>query len=424
MRGSRWVSGLLAAIVFTFALAGCGGKKEETKAPQAQAPQSTQPSAAQPAQPKKESKSLLIWAKLTEPEEKELLTAAQAWASKTGNKVELIHFDGGYKEFADAAQAGKGPDIWIGMPHDNLGTFWKAGLLEPVPAGVINPADYVPVSISASTLEGKLVAVPFTMEAIALLVNTEKAPQVPATFDDLIAKAKDVGFTYDITNFYFTFGFIAGNGGYVFKESGGKLDPNDIGLASPEALAGLDMVGDLVKKHNLIKKDVNYDIAAGLFSSGKVAFAIDGPWAVKGAQDKGIKVKVMPVPPLAGGKPFRPFVGVQTAIVSVKSANKAESFDLIKHLTQSTAEQLVKTGNRIPVLKSELAKDSFTKNEVLSAFAASASNGTPMPNIPQMSTVWEPAKEMLNVIVQGKADSATAAKQAVTQIKNNIASQK
>ena len=43
-----------------------------------------------------------------------------------------------------------------------------------------------------------------------------------------------------------------------------------------------------------------------------------------------------------------------------------------------------------------------------------------MPNVSQVSTVWDPAKTMLFEAVSGKKDAKTAANDAVTLIKETI----
>lgn len=157
---------------------------------------------------------LVIWSNLQDPEIAEITKVAEAWAKATGNKVQVMANPGGFDEAVTAIQAGKGPDIHYGLPHDNLGKFYKAGQLAEVPAGVINKDEYQPLSIAAVSFDGKMYAVPVSMEAVALYYRTDKVKEVPKTFDDLIAQAKQgLGFTYDVKNFYFSYGFIGGMGG-------------------------------------------------------------------------------------------------------------------------------------------------------------------------------------------------------------------
>ena len=59
-------------------------------------------------------------------------------------------------------------------------------------------------------------------------------------------------------------------------------------------------------------------------------------------------------------------------------------------------------------------------DELTTAVIKQFKNAQPMPNISQMSAVWDPAKTMLFDAVSGKKDAKTAANDAVTLIKETI----
>ncbi|MFN4191098.1 MAG: maltose ABC transporter substrate-binding protein, partial [Pseudothermotoga sp.] len=70
---------------------------------------------------------------------------------------------------------------------------------------------------------------------------------------------------------------------------------------------------------------------------------------------------------------------------------------------------------RLPARKDvlELVKD----NPDVVAFTMSAGNGIPMPNVPQMGFVWGAMDDALNLVVNGRATPAEAARNAVERIK-------
>jgi len=404
---------LLTAMVFvlSIALTGCGGGSKTSE---------SQSSQTQTAEQKKEPVELIVWSHLTDPEIAKVQEIANKWAEQTGNKVKVLADQSDFQAFATAAQSGKGPDIMFGLPHDNLGTFQKAGLLAEVPEGVINKDDYVPMSISAVSYDGKMYAVPIAMETYALFYNTDKVKTPPATLDDLIKLGKEVGLQYDVNNFYFSFAFIAAYGGYVFKDTGGGLDPNDIGLNNEGAKKGLELIKDFVQKYKFMPPDINYDMAKGNFQSGKIGLYISGPWDVDGFKKANVPFKVAPLPEI-DGKPTPSFAGVQAAFVSANSKHQKEAWDLMKYLVENTGLPLFETGNRIPVIKSLLDNPEVKGNEILSAFAEQAQHAIPMPNIPQMSQVWTPAGNALQLITSGKVPVDKAADDMVKQIKQGIA---
>lgn len=93
--------------------------------------------------------------------------------------------------YTAAAQSSKGPDIMFGMPHNDVGVFQKAGLIDEVPSGVINDSDYAAKSaLDAVTWNGKKYAVPVAMETYALFYNTDMVKDAPKTTDELEDEAK------------------------------------------------------------------------------------------------------------------------------------------------------------------------------------------------------------------------------------------
>ncbi len=412
MRARKLMAGLLATVTVVALLAGCSGQKP------------TEPPGSSAEQTGKAPVSLVVWSHLTQPEVDEVNKVAQQWAQKTGNKVEVLFDQGDFQAYAAAAQAGQGPDIMYGIAHDNLGTFQKAGLLAEVPDGVVNKDDYPPVTIDAVSYSGKMYAVPIGIESIALMYNKALVQTPPKTWDEFIRVAQEKGFTYDVTNFYHSFGFIAGYGGYVFKNTGGGLDPNDVGLATDGAKAGLKLINDLVNTYKFMPMDITGDVAKSQFLSGKAAMYLSGPWDIQAAKDAKIDVGVAPMPALPNGKPFVPFIGVYAGFVNSGSQHQPEAWDLIKYLRENDPMVLFKTSSRFPANKKFQTLPEVAADPIATGFGQSSLNGTPMPNIPAMSQVWEPAKKMLEMVTQKKASVDQASADAVKAIKDAVAAMK
>lgn len=403
-------------LVAMLLLAGCGGAKVSS------------PSTNEAA---KESKpapvELQVWSHMTEPEVAEIDKLAQEWAKQTGNKVQVVFDQGDFAGAVTAIAAGKGPDMIIGVPHDNLGQFLKAGQLAAVPSGLINKDNFVPLSLNAVSFDGKMMAVPLAMEAVALFYRTDKIKTPPKTWDEFIADAKQYGFSYDVKTFYFSYGFIAGNGGYVFKDKGnGALDPTDIGLGNEGAQKGYATIQSFVTKYKFMPPDITGDAAKASFQSGKTAMYISGPWDVDGFKKANVPFAVAPMADLEGGKKFTPFVGVYSAFVNAKTseAKQKAAWDLMKFVLDKSPLPLFKVGSRIPVQKSVLALPEVKDSPLVAGFGASAANGVPMPNIPQMGAVWDPTGKALDLLVQNKLDPKAAAAKIEKEVKEAIAQQK
>lgn len=397
---------VMSALVLSTAFTACG-KKEESK-----------------GEDGKNGKEIVVWSHLTDQEVKALDKIAQEWGKKTNNKVKVVADKGDLQAYIQAAQSSKGPDMMYGVPHDNLGTFQKAGLLAKVPSGIIDESKYVSKSvIDAVTIGGNKYGVPLSIETYALFYNTEKVKEAPKTVDDLVAKAKEVGFKYDVNNFYFSYGFLAGHGAYVFKNNNGTLDPKDIGLNNEGAVKGYQFIQDLVVKNKFMSADIKGDMAKGDFQAQKTGLYISGPWDIKGFEDAKVPFAVAPLPAI-DGKPCPSFMGVQAAFVSAKSKNQDQAWDLMKYLNEKSVSTLINVGNRIPVLKSALESEEFKKNKNAVQFAEQAKNAEPMPNIPEVQAMWKPGGDNLTLLTANKVEAKKAADTTVEQIKQNIAQQK
>lgn len=171
---------------------------------------------------------------------------------------------------------------------------------------------------------------------------------------------------------------------------------------------------NLIKK-GLLPESTTYNTMTSLFNKGKVGMILTGPWAVSGATESGIDVGVAPIPTMDGHTP-KPFVGVQGFMISKFSKNPAlaefflSDFVATKETMLDFYEASPRNPAYIPALK-EVSSDPIAK-----AFAASASNGVPMPAIPEMASVWSAWGDALNLIVNQKATPAEALHTAVDRI--------
>ena len=254
------------------------------------------------------------------------------------------------------------------------------------------------------------------------MYNRDLVPEVPATYEDLVALAQELttsdtfGFLYDINNFYFSYGWFHTYGGYVFGRDGGALTASDIGLANEGAVAGANALRALRFDTGLIPSGTNYDVANGLFLDGALAMTYNGAWAVPQAREAGIDVAVAPMPPLADGTPWSGFMGVQGVLVSEFSDNKTNAFNLAKWLVRSDAQLAYATREgRIPASVSALAQ--ISDDPIIAGYGEALLDSEPMPNIPAMGQVWGPMGNALSVLTDdANADVGAVLQSAVEQI--------
>lgn len=359
-----------------------------------------------------------------------LMRVADAWAKKTGNKVvNPGDVADSLTKYPLAARGGRGPDV-IQFPHDNLGRFAAAGVIGSSPSGfAIDTSLYAPVATQAITYKGKIWGLPIARESTFLFYNKALIATPPKTWGQLIAAATKLtsgdqyGFLWAPADFYYDYAFIGGYGGFVFQSTKAGFNGRRLGLATPGAIAGFQLIQDLVVKHKLVPATTTYDIMDGKFGSGQAAMIINGPWGVQNYASKKINFGVAPLPTLPNGKAPTPFVGVQMLGVNSRSKNAAAAWDLVRYLSINLPLPLYRASGRVPATVAASNAKIVKANPVTQVVIASSNTGQPMPNIPEMGAVWTPAASVLQLLVKGEITAREAAVQMTNQIAKAISQQ-
>ncbi|KZE91434.1 sugar ABC transporter substrate-binding protein [Microbacterium sp. TNHR37B] len=357
--------------------------------------------------------TLTVWT--DENRKPAIAAAAKTFESETGGKIELVqkNFDDIRTDFTNQVPTGEGPDITIGA-HDWLGGLVQAGVVSPLDL-TDTASNFAPVSLDAFTYDGQLYALPYSLETIALIQNTDLVGEdAPATWDDMIAAGEKAGVERPVVintagqtgDAYTMYGFQTSFGAPVFQ-SDDKGYTTEVGMGGDAGKAFAEWLGANGEKGDgYISTTVDYDTNNELFASGKAAYTVQGPWAIAALTEKGVKVKVNPIPS-AGGQTASPFVGVQGFYISSQSKNAlvAQEF-LTKYLATYDAQKaLYEADPRIPAWN-DLATE-VSSDPVIAGFVASSKNGVPMPNIPEMGSVWDLWNAAQVQIIKGANPAST-----------------
>jgi len=381
-------------------------------------------------QDEQKPKKLVIW------EEKgkgiALQPAIKSFEEKYGIKVE-------YKELEMSNEikekirldgpAGTGPDV-LTLPHDQIGQLALEGVIAPVNVDSSIVSTFTDQSIQAESYDGKLYGLPKAIETPIFLYNKDLMKQAPKTMNELYEisksdqKAGRYGFLAPWDNFYFANAVLSGMGSYVFKEEKTSLDSTDIGLHSDGAIEGVSYISKWYNE-NLFPKGIigenGGSTLEALFSEGKVASVMSGPWSFESFKSAGIDVGATTLPLLPNNKPMKTFIGVKGWHVNSFSPYQKWATKLIEHLTNAeNAKVRYETVEEIPPVKSLVNDPSIRKNEKAKAIIDQAAVGEPMPNIPEMSEVWGPMVTALQLVANGKEEPKTALDDAVKTIKDQI----
>jgi arabinogalactan oligomer/maltooligosaccharide transport system substrate-binding protein len=414
-------------------LVACGkdkGGKEESAAPDPAAGAATQ-AAAEGATPATPGGEVVIWA--DDKRAAVLSKFAGDFSARSGFdlKVQAISKDQ-QTNFVTASQAGKGPDIMVGA-HDWIGNLVQNGTIDPIQLTDEQKAAFNPLAIKGVTFNGQVYGVPYAVENLALIRNTELAPEAPGTLEDLVKAGKALKSAKKTTEIlslqmgnngdaYHIYPLYASGGGYLFgTTASGDYDPKDLGVARPEAVAAFAKIGKLGEKGaGALKRSITAENAISIFTGKKSAFLVSGPWAITDIKKAGIQYDVSPIPGFAGGKPARPFVGVQVFYVASKGKSKALAQEFVtNHLTApELAVALYQAEPRPPALTAALEQVKGSDPD-LEKFLAAGESGDILPVIPAMAAVWDPFGKAAAAVVGG-ADARTAVPAAAKVIAGQI----
>jgi maltose/maltodextrin transport system substrate-binding protein len=157
------------------------------------------------------------------------------------------------------------------------------------------------------------------------------------------------------------------------------------------------------------------EMEAGM-AQGKVAMMINGPWSWDNLKKANIDFGVARIPSV-NGKKAAPFVGVLGAMVSKASPNRDVAVEFIENFM--LAPKGLKTINDDVPLGTPASKALFAElkgNPNIQATMASAQDGAPMPNNPEMGRFWSSMESALKNMTEGRQQPKEALDAAAKRI--------
>ena len=344
-------------------------------------------------------------------------------------KIAVVHQDDIAAKSVTAVKAGNGPDI-IAYTDDNLGKLALSGVVKPLDSYI--SADflkqtYSPAAADALIFNGHVYGVPESVEALTLMYNKAllSADQLPKTSNDLLAfeqsYAKNHPGQYGViwntldayTNAPWFYGF-----GAQYVTPDGKA-----GLDSPAALSALQYIASF---RSYLPKQVTYDVASSLFTEGKAAAIINGPWSYADyAQNAKINVGFALLPVISGSNtPAKPFVGVKSLWMAKTAKNPALVADFMKFYTSKANQiSMAQANGEIPANAAAASDAAISSLPAVSAYASQVKLGVALPNTPNMSAIWTPLADALTAVWNGSQspqaalqDAQSAAQKGIQQI--------
>lgn len=399
----RYTTAAVAAAALLLAACGGGSSTSSTGSTTASAAASTAASGA----------TMTIWA------DDKRAAVIKPFAEQFGKennvtvKVEAISKDL-QTTFVTASQAGNAPDVVVGA-HDWIGNLVQNGAIDPIQLTSQQKSAYEPISIQAVTYNGQIYGAPYAIENIALIRNTTLAPDNPANMEALVASGQALikaGKTKEIMalqvgqngDAYHMEPLLTSGGGALFGQGAdGGWDPKQLLINSAGSVKAMEHVkANGEKGTGALKRSIDSTNSIPLFTSGKTAYLVSGPWAVTDIKKANIKYDITAVPAWKDGVPSMPFVGVQSFMVASKGKNKALAQEFVSTVVLNTDMQvaLYTAEPRPPALTAAMDKVAATDPDVKKWTTAGA-KGQPLPSIPEMAQIWDPVGKAQAAIVGG-----------------------
>jgi arabinogalactan oligomer/maltooligosaccharide transport system substrate-binding protein len=370
--------------------------------------------------------TLRIW---TDQDRKASVTqVANAWAAKTGASVDIVVKAFPPTQDLSKAQSATAPDVVL-APHDATGALAADGLVQQIILSKAVKKQLPAWVLRSFSYGGKLYGVPTQIENIGLVVNTKLA-KVPKTWAQLEKEAlafkrkssDNLGIAVQQGSggdAYHMYPFFSGLCGYVFKTTkSGALNPHSNGVANKKFLKNASMI-DRWNREGLINSKVTSGTAQTAFLNKKAAFWMTGPWNSDTLKKSGLSFRIIQVPKIKCASV--PFLGVQGFSVTKFAGDHgvtslAKDF-VVNYLTKPSSQlALSQASGRYPA---NTVAGKQVHDSVLAQFGRAGVGGVPMPNIPEMASVWT---DLGNAWVNStKGAGATPARRSFASASRNIA---
>lgn len=324
--------------------------------------------------------------------------------------------------------AGNGPDI-VAMPAERLPVYAARGAFTSLDDFYADPANNAenlnPGAVEMITVEDTKYGVPTGFVPLAVYYNTALfdaagIAEPPATWDEWVETATALTVDSNSDGTPEQYGVVlpdhatVANGLWpsLFYGNGGDIvEGGDTAVIdSPENAETLEFWQDAIVNGKISPTGVDGIEADGLFSSGKAAMTVGGPWMVFIAADNGIEYGIAPIP--AGPiDQAASAIGVSMSITeqgdAAKQAAAEQFFAYFFNDDNAVAWSL---GSGWPPLRTDIPADAVAENATVAALTDMAEFGRPLlPGVVNSSDVLTAVDELTQRAIAGEDISALLA---------------
>ncbi|WP_022901133.1 ABC transporter substrate-binding protein [Humibacter albus] len=344
-------------------------------------------------------------------------------------KMTVQPWDTIQQKLPSAWLTGQGPDLATPSSDPNAVADYvkKNSVLQITNTGSgddqINVDKLAPGTVKEFTYDGKLYGVPANFATLSLYYNKKAfaaagIDKPPATVDELAADAKK----------------LTGNGQYglvladnqtiqmwpilQWLEGGDIVNAKNCSVVQSAAgQKSLSKWADLVSKDKVSPVGLTGAEADSLFSAGKAAMELNGPWAAPGYKKAGIDLGIATVPVGVDGSSVT-LGSTAPLTISAKTKHPKEAQEFLAYWTSKKVQEKFSLKTGFPPLRTDLGDDAKLKNDpTISVFAAQVPDSRLyLPHVPNATKVDSDAYTTLIGQITRGTPVGTATKQAATTI--------
>ena len=318
-------------------------------------------------------------------------------------EVLAVPFEEFQNKYQTEAASGGGPTV-LTMPQDRMAAYQAADLLAVVPDDTALLSALLPAAVEAGRIDGSLYGVAINNKVLALYYNKSKVSEPPATFDELLASAKDNGLALT-ADWFHNYMWLGAFDGDLF-DAEFKAVPD-----SAEGVSALEYFKSVCESEG-VTCDGDDGSMDALFRDGTVAYRIQGPWIAGDAvKDLGAEnVGVAKIPTITGAGDPLPWN--QSDLVGI-NANATEeqvaaALRFIEFYTNAESQALFL--NQASWIPANSSVDP-SGNPVVAGFLAQVPSSRPFPTAAELGATWGPMGDAVTKILEG----ASSAQDALTE---------
>lgn len=370
------------------------------------------PTTTDPSQPQVQGPTsgvnLTIWidAELSET----VATVAQQLRENTGHALTFVEKDFAGLEAEIGAAGEAAPDLFIGSSEwtDRLAS---QGLIASL--GKQNLSGFDSAVTVATSYQGELYGIPYSVENLALVCNGERVKSQPGSANELVeAGFKMVlspgGDPYTLFPIQSSFGVMP----LALDENGDWTEETGFGSER-----GTEFATWMTQNRSLIR-ELDYSSAITALVDGVEPCLVTGPWAIPELTQRAkFDIRVYEMPSFGGEKVIS-FSSARAVFVSAKSKNLDAAIEAANYFATEPVQLLIhnQTG-RVPAMERVAAG---LNDNLIKGFSKAAASTLVLPGNTAMQSTWVPWTRAITSLLRSDEDPARIWEQLLAELKTAI----